>query len=357
MKIDLALFGLLGYVIPAITAPFALALLGYELSLESRNAIFASAACAATGWAIGWIATLKTKIKNNQDATLKGSKFRILVSRALLTIGITSIAASFILIGSIPLLSNSEARVSLQNSVLWNVYILCSIGLLIHSSANKDTTDRIGKILALTYIFSALLTAWKGTLLIFALLYLTPKLKNKRISPLKLIGGIVIFLTLFIFINGIRGSGFANALIHPIYYAYWGFANFDAEAVNATSSCLHSIPMIGCKFQVDNEHLMNSAFNVFTSLSPLYIDGGTLLVSCTFLAFGFLLKYFQKTASSAINDYIFYVAFYFMLFASNGYIFYSSFYFNAFMLLLIVEISIAGHLRHKSMPHAALHDN
>lgn len=357
MKIDLALLGLLGYVIPAITARFALELLGHDLSHESNNAILGSAAFATIGYAVGWIATLRKKRSSLSTAVPKGKNFRIHASRILLTIGIVSIAVNFFVIGSIPLLSNNDSRVTLQNSVLWNIYILCSIGLLIYSVAIKDENDKLGKLLAFTYILSALLTAWKGTLLIFILLYLTPKLKNALISPIKLIGGFALFIAVFIFINGLRGSGFVNALIHPVYYAYWGFANFDAEAVNTMSDCIHSIPMIGCKFQVDNEQLINPAFNVFTALSPLFIDGGALLVSFTFFTFGFLLKYFQRTASSPINDYIFYVAFYFMLFASNGYIFYSSFYFNALALLLVIEIAITGHLKHKAMLGKYRHDN
>lgn len=258
----------------------------------------------------------------------------------LLSLGIFFGILNLINIGSIPLFSSNqnEARAELQKSILWNAYIFLSIGIFIFSfSIMRKKASRIGWFLLIFYILLALMSGWKGVFLNFIFLFLLPRYKNLRISASKIFYFLIFFILIFVIVNGIRSQSFYSAFGQPIYYIYWGFINFDINAIPATSECLHSVPIFGCKFFVDNSNLLDPTWNVYTALSPLYIDGGIFLITLVFFLFGFFSGYFEKTKSRLTYNFIHYASFYFLFFSHNGYLFYSSFYISALIFLIYIE--------------------
>lgn len=333
MWFSISRLGILLYVIPALSSFFVVPMLGYSYSSAGGIVIFSSALAAILGYVLS--ALIPGKEYSNSRHP---SKSYLLFSYILMAVGILSSILNHLRIGSIPLLSGNQSRVELQNSILWNIYILCSVGIFIFSFASiRHKPKKIGWQLLVGYLILALASAWKGVLVNFLFLYFLPRFKNSKISILTILLAATIFAAMFLLINGLRGGDFLSTLSQPIFYIYWGFVNFDSTASFATSSCLHSLPLIGCKFSVDDSDLIVSTWNVYTALSPIYIDGGLPLVIGVFFFFGFLSGFFEKSKNRLVFDYLQYVAFYFFFLAHNGYIFYSSVYFSALFIILVVE--------------------
>lgn len=334
MGFSISRLGVLLYVVPALSSFFVVPLLGYDYSTAGGSAIFFSAVASV----LGYSSSKLFASRNISDENAHPCKSYLIYSYVFLLVGIFCALVNFLRIGSLPLFSGNQARVDLQNSILWNLYIFCSVGIFIFSFAEmRRKANKVGWYLLFFYLFLAILSAWKGVLLNFIFLFFLPRYKNAKISLLKLFYIVVCFLAMFIFINGLRGGGFISTLTQPVFYAYWGFVNFDNSAVAAVSSCLHSVPLFGCKFAVDDGDLMISTWNVYTALTPLYVDGGVYLVVAVFFVFGFLSGFFENRKNRLLFDYLHYMSFYFFFLAHNGYILYSSVYFSALFLIVLVE--------------------
>lgn len=334
---------LLGYIIPALSAPYALYILGFDLSRQATITIFISAFAGIVGYISGGIYSKRrlTGITRNERLISKP------LSNIILSIGLLAICGLFISTKSIPLITGGDDRLLLQNSILWNIYILSSVGLYLRCITSDKSDGWKKNILSNLYLISAFLTAWKGTLFLFLIMRFLPNARGKRFNLINYILFSILFLVIFVFINGFRNDRLDSALYDPIYYAYWGFVNFDTGALVGSSGCLHTLPLIGCQFAIDNSDLINSTFNVFTALSPIYRDGGDFLVFIFFAIFGFLVRATDFKTNSLLSGYFFVVSCYFFLFSTNGYIFNSSFYISAFLLLLIVKLlSAQGKVRH-----------
>lgn len=345
MKFSISQLGILLYVIPALSSFFVVPLLGHDYSPAGGDAIFSSAVASVLGY-------LSSKIfapHNIENINSHPCKSYLFYSYVFLSFGIVCALINFLRIGSLPLLSGNQARVDLQNSILWNLYILGSIGVFLFSFAEmRRKASKIGWYLLLLYFFLALLSAWKGTLLNFLFLFFMPRYKSIKISSLKIFYFSIFFLLLFVFINGLRDGNFASTLTQPVFYTYWGFVNFDNSATTSVSNCLHSIPLFGCKFSVDDKDLLISTWNVYTALTPLYVDGGIFLIISVFFMFGFFSGYFERRKNRLLFDYLSYLSFYFFFLAHNGYIFYSSFYFSTLFLIFFLEFLAKNYRKRKS---------
>jgi hypothetical protein len=150
--------------------------------------------------------------------------------------------------------------------------------------------------------------------------------------------GAIALLTALIGVNLMRSdTSFGDVLAQPIYYLIWGFVNFDAEAVGSVSPCVHTVPIVGCQFSVYNSYLISPTWNVFSAISPIYIDGGVVYVAIFFLIAGFALGHFEQSPSSSLNDYFYFVFNYFFLMAHNGYAFYSNTFFVSLGIIAIIK--------------------
>lgn len=201
-----------------------------------------------------------------------------------MTIGAAAMALNFSLQGQLPLLSSGQGRVELQQTLFWNMYILGMLGVFLYSRATIGRRQSIrGRTLVAIYILFALLTAWKGTLILALVSYVSPRIRGVSLKIIPLSIGLAALLFIFLAVNVLRsGISFEEGLKQPIFYLIWGFVNFDAEAVGHSSACLHTIPIFGCQFSVENSYLISPTWNVFSALSPIYLDGGVLYVALFF---------------------------------------------------------------------------
>ena len=335
MRFSISQLGILLYVVPALSFFFIGPILGYEYSHAGGGAIF----CSAAAVVFGYLASFLFRPPVKQSVRMPYKSY-LVYSKLILMLGLACAILNMVRVGEIPLFSGNQnqVRAELQGSFLWNVYIFCSIGIFIFSTSQlKRNPGRIGWVLICTYIILALLSGWKGVFLNFIFLFLVPRYKNIRIPVSAVLRFSLFFFAVFFIVNGIRSGGFISALAQPVYYIYWGFVNFDIYAVPADSSCLHSVPFFGCKFEVDNAELVDPTWNVYTSLAPLYIDGGALLVSVVFFVFGFFSGYFERREGRLLYGFLCYVSFYFLFFSHNGYLFYSSFYILSSILVIILD--------------------
>lgn len=334
MGFSISQLGVLLYVIPAFTSFFVVPILGYEFSHAGGRAIIYSATAAIFGYFISF----KLTVKKKKYGITHPNKSYLNYSYILLLVGIFCAILNFLRVGVIPIFGGNDARVLLQNSFLWNIYIFCSVGIFLFSfSELRYKAGRVGWGLLFSYMLLALLSAWKGVLLNFMFLFFLPRYKNMKISAPKAFNIFVCFLSVFALVNGLRSGDFFSTLAQPVFYIYWGFVNFDNSAISAASNCLHSIPVFGCKFAVDDSDLIISTWNVYTALTPLYVDGGVYLIVIVFFVFGFSAGFFEKTQNRLLFDYLHYMSFYFFFLAHNGYMMYSSSYFSALILILFIE--------------------
>lgn len=334
MKLSMPVLGLLLYAMPALSALWVVPALGYEMSNTGSFVLIMSVVSSVVGYLISKV----VKVNEVDAQSSHPNKSYLQISYFILFFGIVVGLLNFARIGSFPLFSGNEARVVLQSSVLWNLYILCSIGIFIFSFAeSRRGATKVGWFLFGCYILLALMSAWKGVLLNFIFLFFLPRYKNSYLSVFGFMKLVFYFILAFVFINSLRGGSFFSTLYQPLFYIYWGFVNFDSVAIEASSSCLHSAPFVGCNFFVDDSQLISPTWNVYTALSPLYVDGGLPLVCLAFLFFGFILGFSQRKNGRLLYDYLFYVSFYYFFLSHNGYLLYSSFYFTALFLLVFLE--------------------
>lgn len=323
------------YVIPAITSILVVPELGYEFSDTGIKVILLSVIMAVFGYVFGTSASRRRQ----SNYRLGACRSYIRVANSLLVVGVVCAILDFAKIGAIPLFADNEARVALVGSFLWNGYILGAAGLFLLSFCRSKTkVSRMSTVLVVVYLLLALISGWKGTFLNFLLLLMVPRLKGKQIPVFYLAIAIVPFSALFIAVNILRAQAtLDDVFAQPLYYIYWGFVNFDSLSLQATSNCIHSVPLIRCKFTVDDGDFLSSTWNVYTALTPLYIDGGRILVGCAFFALGALLAILERIAGSLTRDYLYYLCFYFFYLAHNGYAFYSSSFAVTFIGFHILE--------------------
>lgn len=335
---------LLLYAMPALSALWVTPILGYEFSNAGIVVLVASVMSSVVGYFLSKFVHVNEV--DGQDS--HPNKSYLQISYLILSVGIAAGLLNFARIGSFPLFSGNEARVMLQSSFLWNLYILCSIGIFIFSFAeSRRGATKVGWFLFGFYIFLALMSAWKGVLLNFIFLFFLPRYKNSYLTVSRLLKLFFYFIVAFVFINSLRGGSFLSTIYQPLFYIYWGFVNFDSVAIGASSSCLHSLPVVGCNFYVDDAQLISQTWNVYTALSPLYVDGGLPLVCFVFFIFGFVLGFSKRKSNRLLYDYLFYVSFYYFFLSHNGYLLYSSFYFSALLLLIFLEF-VAKYYRKSS---------
>ncbi len=341
MRLRLSTVSYLAYALPALLATALLPKLGYVFSEEGSFAIFASIAAGclgllSAGLIVGRTRRLDLPRWNRTDHSL---------SIFLMLAGLAAIAANFAIVGQIPLISSGSGRIELQETYLWNVYVIGSLGLLMYSRVTiGQRHGRFGKFLVSTYIISAIMTAWKGTFILFLVAYLCPRLRHQSVRFDHLIVGATSGFFLLVLINLLRAeASLTEVLAQPVYYLTWGFVNFDTEAIGHSSSCLYTVPLLGCQFAVDNRYLLNSTWNVLTALSPIYIDGGIVYIFIFFFFIGALVRVTENLRSSLLIDYLYFVSCYFLLLAHNGYAFYSrSFFLAAGVIILLNALRAAS---------------
>lgn len=343
MRLSISQVGILLYVVPALSFFLVGPLLGYEYSRPGGLVIFCSVASVVLGYLVSFL--FRPGAVRHARVPYKSY---LVYSNLILMLGLVCATLNMVRVGEVPLFSSNQnqVRAELQGSFLWNFYIFCSIGIFIFSSSVlKRKAGRVGWALVYSYILLALLSGWKGVFLNFIFLFLVPRYKNVKIPVSGVLFFSIFFLAVFLIVNGIRSGGVISALAQPVYYIYWGFVNFDIYAMSADSKCLHSLPILGCKFAVDVDELVDPTWNVYTSLAPLYIDGGAPLVSSVFFVFGFFSGYFERREGRLIYGFLCYVSFYFLFLSHNGYMFYSSFYIAAALLVMLLDFMSRNFLR------------
>jgi oligosaccharide repeat unit polymerase len=324
MRFSFSFLALSAYIIPALLAVLFSSTYGYDLTSTGLLVILLSVGATLTGAILGSARprSIPKLIRRPQIPV----GFPHLLGYSFLIVGLISISIDFYLVGSIPILSNGTGRIELQHSFLWNIYILCAFGVFLYSfSSYWSGHRRLGLALSVLYIFAALISAWKGTFLFILILFLTPYVKYMRIPLFYITISVISILTLFFLVNYFRSDTPIDHVAQQLmYYLIWGFVNFDAEALNSTSVCLHTIPIVGCMFSVNNDLLISPTWNVFSALSPIYLDGGPVYVFLFFLVLSFLLTYLERRSTSISGTYFYFLLIYWFIVAHNGYSFYSS---------------------------------
>lgn len=324
-QINLQLLAILSYIAPALIAIILAPAYGYQFSFNGK-AIIATSIFATL---LGYIASGLFRPRNYRAIQLD-IKTSSAAAIFLMTIGIAAIVLNFHATQSVPLLNQGMGRLAMSTSPLWNVYIFCGIGLFIYASTinRPGKSSRLSSALAIAYVLLALASAWKGTALYFVFLFAAPLLRNRRIRMKYLLVAGATFTILFFGINGMRSANnsFGDLINQPVYYAIWGFVNFDAEVIGHLSDCLHTIPGFGCRFEVPNATLIIPAFNTYSALAPIYLDGGALLVFVVFFSMALMLGVTARRRDSLINNYVFFLCVYFFFMSHNGYMFYSKTY-------------------------------
>lgn len=329
MKIKYSFLALLLYLVPALSSYPAIRWLDGSLNSDAIFAIYLSAVSSIFGYSVGNILHRRNmKHEGHWNFTIL-----TLAAYALLILAIISSALNFYRIGSFPLFSGNIERLRLWESFLWNLTVIGSSGVFLISwiKANSSRISlKFGWALISIYILLTLLSGWKGTLVNGIIMAMSPFMKNKRIGATFIATSFAALLILFYTVNSIRSD--FSPWDAPLYYIYWGFVNFSDLAFQNFDDCLYSVPVFGCHFNATPDQLTNPTWNVFTALTPLYLDGGLLLVGIFFFVSAYLLAWSSKRFNSLLSDYIFYLMTYLFFLAHNGYIFDSKSYLLIFIL-------------------------
>jgi oligosaccharide repeat unit polymerase len=341
LRTNLHQLAILSYVGPALLAVFLAPAYGYSFSPHAVFVILASVAATLSGVIASEL--VRRRNPKRKRAKLSSQLYRA-IAYALIAAGSTAMILNFMSIGSVPLLAKGAGRIAMSANALWNIYIFCGLGLFVYATQIRQSgkPTALGNILSVLYISLAIASAWKGTALFMLTMLATPLMRGRHIKISHVIfAGVT--LTLFFFsVNWMRSSNnsFADLINQPIYYLIWGFVNFDVEAIGHISNCFHSIPGLGCKFEVDNSTLLIPAFNTYSALAPLYLDGGVLLVLLVFFFVSFFLGVSTSFGDGLFTNYVFFLCVYFLFLAHNGYMLYSKTYIACLALLAAISLLV-----------------
>lgn len=338
IRLTLPTLAILAYVVPAILSVTIAPYMGYDFSDEGRLVVLMSVVATIAGFALG--TRLPASIGPIKDEQVPVGTLKTL-AYILMACGSAAMILNFFSVGSIPLVNKGAGRIGMLGSPLWNIFVLCGLGVFFfaHTMRRTGKIDVVGAVMFSAYLLLAFASAWKGTVIFTAIIFATPLLQGRRIHFVLLLLAGLAFVAFFLTVNGLREGNTLYALIRqPLYYAVWGFVNFDDVAVGHLSDCIHSIPGFGCQFGPSNDILINRAYNVYTALAPLHIDGGLALVILVFGAIAFAITVLNRMPPGLISSYALFAGTYFFAMAHNGYSFYSKTFLAGIIIVTVVTI-------------------
>lgn len=226
---------------------------------------------------------------------------------------------SFYKVGGIPVLGNNQLRVDLFQSIGWNLFILGNFSLFLCAHYKIPT---IGSLFFAVLLIIAFLSGWKGAVLGIVLAFFAPKLKHTSLGFWKVVFSFLIVFIIFFLINYLRNRSVLD-VVTLSGYIYWGFLNFDQLAVDYSSNCFLTLDAFNafserCAFKYSE--LQNPTWNVFTALTPIYIDFGYIGI-CLFFFFVGLVYGLSVKSNSVLSNYLFFSLSYFLLIAHNVFLF------------------------------------
>lgn len=346
-RLTLPKIAILAHLGPSVLALILAPRFGYNFSAEGTFVMLTSIVATLAGF---MLSLLIPKSSTGAQADLPDGTL-ILLSYTLLLVGAVAMAANFFAVRSIPLLNGGIGRIDMSHSILWNIYVLCGIGAFFyaHEIRTAGKTRLIGNFLIAIYVALGLASAWKGTVLFVLILFATPLLHGKQVRTRDLLIAVAAFAILFFAVNGMREGNTISALIRqPMFYLIWGYVNFDSEALSHVSTCIHSIPGFGCQFGLPNEILINPAYNVYSALTPLYIDGGPILVFLVFAIMAFAVNAADRRPRTPFTSYVLFLGVYFFVMAHNGYTFYSKTFLAG--IIIVTAVTIVGKIGLRRLP-------
>lgn len=327
------------YIITALSADLVLGLIGGSISLNAKYVIYWSVIAIAVGaiipQAIKW-PKLQMKIHCKSE-----EKIYKWLARILMATGIICVWINFALIWNIPLVGGNDVREVFTESLFWNAFIFCSLGVFVEGYRSRVYyDDSLNRKLVIFYLISSVLTGWKAALINILLMYVTAKHLDQKINILKLFSLLFLIAGVFLLINFLRAGGGDWGGQELFLYMYWGFVNFSNIAFNEKSDCFYTNVFSDCKFVYDNSMLENQTWNVYTALTPIYIDGGVLYVGLYFFTISLIYFVSGKVSGSLFFAYMKYLSMYFIFIAHNGYYFNSRSGLITGLFMFILDLSI-----------------
>lgn len=325
------------YVFTALSAQWIISLIGASISDEAMNVIYLSVIPVLLVGLLPQIFKLpKITFKSERSSY---NNIYIYLARFFMILGLLSVSLNFFMIGGIPLFSGNSIREIFTASVLWNIFIFCSVGLFMEGYRLRHfRSNYFNKILLYLYIASSILTGWKAAFINFSLMYLVSRYPDLKISVPKIVGILLLVGALFLIMNFLRAGGGDLGLEEIFLYMYWGFVNFSNIAFQEKSDCLYTNFFDNCKFVFDNQMLENPTWNVFTALTPIYIDGGSLYIFLYFTIASAFFLYAGRVRGSIGFSYMRYIVMYFIFIAHNGYYFNSKAGLISLIFMLFIDI-------------------
>jgi len=323
---------------------------------------------------------------NIQNKYIEDNYYTLLVNRLnlLIFISIISLIASYVHIGSVPVLDSSNYKFLRRELRMSNFYTLysfsmISVVMLIYVSyLNNKILPKISKFLLLLWFFLSSLTGWAGNIAYPIIMILSAYAiaeKNRDKEKNYIIKSFVIVMIAFFFISYIRAvynhgltlsfgtffdektyARFFIYLTHPIYNLQdvYQYSEFRASGSN-TFLFLSKLPMIGDNIrhvfdewlsvfinEIGN-NIYNRAANTITFIAPLYIDFGKFFIIPIILMSVFYSKFYVMAIKSKNSYQLFWVAVYssfslvfFMLF-TGLHARMMSFYVWPFLTLILIK--------------------
>ena len=200
------------------------------------------------------------------------------------------------------------------------------------------------------YFLFCFFSGWKATVVNLVFILAIHRLKVFGISIKAILLSTLIFMMMFFIVNFFRGGMTGINLMEPIFYSIFGFYNYSFIASGSYPDCLYSLSVVsGCKFVFDNALLPIPTWNVYTALTPLYIDGGDRYIGVYFLLAGFFLSVSARIKNSIFLNFVYFTSVVFFFYAHNGYLFDSNIYY-----ILAIFFMFFDFIRYKSRVNGAL---